>query len=489
MGLRDLVLLVTIYGSIPFIYMKPFIGVLVWYWLALMNPHRISWTLTNQPFALIIALAMLSSLLIARSEPKRIPATPITITLGLFWAWMLLTTVFSLYPDSAWHQWDKVWRIMLTTFVAMMVLNSKERVITLTVVATLSIAFYGFKGGFFTVVTGGGARVWGPPGSFIGGNNEVGLALIMTVPLLFFLRSITPYRLVRIALLLGIVFCVFAIFGTQSRGAFVGVSAMGLYLAWKSKNKFGYLLLGLVLGSMVFTFMPAEWHERMATIVNYEEDSSALGRLKAWEMAFNLALNRPLGGGYECFAPATYLMYLPEVGARSTDAHSIYFETLAEHGFIGLALFLLIGIFGLRSCARIVRQTRGVQDLEWMNTLARMLQVSLVGYAVSGLFLGLAYFNYYYVLIAIIVGMGTVLRRHEQAGETIVPGRLAGVRSREQLPASLTPPGLTGLPGVPGAAAPAMPTTAVARARQGLDKPLPRLKDAWSMGRQWYARL
>ena len=102
MGLRDIFLLVTIYGSIPFIYMKPFVGVLVWYWLALMNPHRISWTLTNQPFAQIIALAMLSSLLIARNEPKKLPVTPITVTLGLFWVWMLVTTIFSLYPTLAW---------------------------------------------------------------------------------------------------------------------------------------------------------------------------------------------------------------------------------------------------------------------------------------------------------------------------------------------------------------------------------------------------
>ena len=40
MGLRDLLLLVTVYGSIPFILRKPFVGILVWYWLSLMNPHR-----------------------------------------------------------------------------------------------------------------------------------------------------------------------------------------------------------------------------------------------------------------------------------------------------------------------------------------------------------------------------------------------------------------------------------------------------------------
>jgi probable O-glycosylation ligase (exosortase A-associated) len=147
MGLRDIAILVTVYGSIPYIYLKPFIGVLVWYWLGLMNPHRISWTLQNQHFAQIIALVLLFSMLVYKKEKKEIPWTPITITLAMFTVWMFLTTVFSLFPDRAWHLWDKVWKIMLTTYVAMLLLNSKERVIALTFVSAMSMAYFGVKGG------------------------------------------------------------------------------------------------------------------------------------------------------------------------------------------------------------------------------------------------------------------------------------------------------------------------------------------------------
>ena len=94
MGLRDLALLIIIYGSMPLILRKPFIGVLIWYWLSLMNPHRISWTLMNQPFAEMIVLTWLFGLLIAQNEKKQIPVSPITITLGLFWFWMLIYDIF-----------------------------------------------------------------------------------------------------------------------------------------------------------------------------------------------------------------------------------------------------------------------------------------------------------------------------------------------------------------------------------------------------------
>ena len=36
-------------------------------------------------------------------------------------------------------------------------------------------AFYGVKGGIFTIMHGGDYRVWGPEDSFIEGNNELAL--------------------------------------------------------------------------------------------------------------------------------------------------------------------------------------------------------------------------------------------------------------------------------------------------------------------------
>ncbi len=417
MGLRDLVLMGTIYGTLPLAYLRPFYAVLMWYWLAIMNPHRLSWTLVHQPFAQLSALVMLTSMLVVTKERKELPITPLTVTLLLFCAWMLITTVFAIHPDWAWRQWDKVWKIMLTTFVSLLLLNTKYRLIALTTVATLSIALFGLKGGLFTVITGGNLRVWGPPGSFIGGNNEIGLALIMTVPLVLYLMNITPYRQVKWGLLVMVVTCVFAIVGTQSRGAFVGVVAMGLFMAMKTNNKAAYILLGAVLAVVAFMFMPESWHERINSIADYKQDGSAMGRIMAWRMAFNLALDRVFGGGFEAFSPVTYMMYLPEVGPRNTDAHSIYFEILGEHGFIGLGLFLAIGILSLRTCGKIIRGTHGRPEFDWMNRLAAMLQVSLVGYAVSGVFLGLAYFNYYYCLLAIVIGLKLVYDRDVACAE------------------------------------------------------------------------
>ena len=87
----------------------------------------------------------------------------------------------------------------------------------------------------------------------------------------------------------------------------------------------------------------------------------------------------------------------------SHDAHSIYFEVLAEHGFVGLALFLSIGVLALLNTGRLAKLAP--QDLRfgWIPSLAAMIQISLVSYATTGAFLGLAYFDLYYQLLAIVV--------------------------------------------------------------------------------------
>ena len=87
--------------------------------------------------------------------------------------------------------WNQFWKIQLMVFVTMMLMQSKERIDQLVWVMAMSIAFYGVKGGIFTIVHGGVYHVRGPEGSFIGGDNEMGLALIMTIPLLRYLQLTT----------------------------------------------------------------------------------------------------------------------------------------------------------------------------------------------------------------------------------------------------------------------------------------------------------
>jgi probable O-glycosylation ligase (exosortase A-associated) len=415
--MRDVVLTLMIVGSVPLILRKPFFGVLVWVWLSLMNPHRLCWGFAlNQPFAQIVALTLFAALLMSR-EHKRIPLMSLTALLALWWLWMLITTFFAISDWNAWNGWDKVWKIMLLTFVAIALLDSRERLQALVWTAALSMGFYGVKGGIFTIASGGSNAVYGPEGTFIGGNNEIGLALIMTVPLLRYIQLSATRKLLKQGMTAAMALTFAAILGTQSRGALVGLAGMAFYLILKSRNKAALLLLMTLSLPALFMLMPESWYSRMETIQTYQEDGSAQGRINAWHTAWNLALARPIvGGGFDVFNTRwVWTTYAPNP-SDAHDAHSIYFEALGEHGFVGLILFLSVGAGALLALGRTARFAAKHPQLTWMRDMATMVYVSLIGYAVSGAFLGLAYFDYYYMLVAVAVGLLRLKQVYEKDG-------------------------------------------------------------------------
>ena len=422
---------------LAYVFSRPYVGIYIWTWLSLMNPHRLTYGFAfSFPFAQITAIVTLIALMSSK-EPKRLPWTRETILLLVFILWMLLTTFFSLYPDLAWEQWGKVWKIMFMIYVTLVLINTRQKLDWLVWVVVLSLGLYGVKGGIFTILTGGGHRVQGPAGSFISGNTEMGLALILIIPLMRYLQLQTRNFWVKQGLTVSMLLTGIAAIGTQSRGALVGIAVMGTFLALKSRNKIFILLAIFSVVGAVATIMPQQWYDRMHSIENYKEDSSAQGRLHAWQTAFNLAKDRVLGGGFETFQPGTYYLYSDnKEKVSSTDAHSIYFEVMAEHGFIGLALFLLLGWFAWNTGSRIQSLARKSEETRWGVDLASMLQVSLMGYASAGAFLGLAYFDLYYDLIAIMVICGLLIKEQVLQQELATNAQETGAEVASEQPNS-----------------------------------------------------
>jgi probable O-glycosylation ligase (exosortase A-associated) len=414
--MRDLLVVSVFMLGIVLTLRKPFVGIMNWTWLGLMNPHMLCWTFAaGQPFAQVVALVTMGMIVVGK-EIRPLPWFAVSKTLAAWWAWMLVTTFFALNPNAAWTQWDKVWKIQLFVFLTMMLLTTKERINALVWVMLISLGLYGVKGGIFTILTGGGYHVQGPARTFIGGNNEIGLALIMTIPLMRYIQLTSEQAWLRYIMIVSMGLTFVAILGTQSRGAFLGLIVMVGYLIMKSRHKKTLFVLLLLFLPFAYTFMPESWHERMASIQDYEEDESATGRINAWWVAWNVAMDRPIvGGGFEMFRGWVFGKYAPNP-EDFHDVHSIYFEALGEHGFVGLSLFLLLGLLGLRTARKIVRATEAEPRLFWMRDLASMIHVSLIGYAASGTFLGLAYFDFYYTLLATLVGMQALLKKYQAEG-------------------------------------------------------------------------
>jgi putative inorganic carbon (HCO3(-)) transporter len=410
--MRDLIVTLIVLGSLPLILRTPVVGALMWIWISVMNPHTQGWGFATQfPFAQLIGVTTMASMVFT-SKPRALPITALTCALLAFIVWMNVTLPFSLYLDESIVHWNKVMKIMLMTLVCIMLIKSRRDIDAMVWVLAFSLGYYGVKGGVFTLRNGGGERVWGPEGTFIGDNNALALALIMIIPLMYYLLQQETRRWRRHLLVAAMLLCALAALGSYSRGGLLAIAAMGVFMWYKSAHKGVMGGVMLCAAPLLLLFMPEQWSSRMDSINDYQQDASAMGRINAWYMAWNLASDRFFGGGFEIYEPGVFAQYAPDP-LDIHAAHSIYFQVLGEHGFVGLGLYLLVGIVAWRHANWISTHARDQPALRWAASLAAMIQTSLVGFAVGGAFLSLLYFDVPYYLLGAIVATRAVVQQSQ----------------------------------------------------------------------------
>lgn len=405
--MRDLVLLVLLVIFTAWSLKAPWIGVMSWTLVSLMSPHvNFGYAAASWPVAIAIALSTLVGMLMTKERANPFAFAPPKFLLA-FVIWTCITLPFSMIFAPSMDLWIRSLKIYLMIFVTLALVDTRKKLEVFIWINVVAIGYYGVKGGMFTISTGGSYRVWGP-GGFIEGNNEVALAVLCIVPLIRYLQTqlVRPWAIHTATFCM--LMCVATAVGSQSRGALVGLVCMGAFFWLKSDRKAvgGVIIVLIVMVGL--PLMPDTWWDRMNTIKTYDADDSALGRINAWGMAFNLAKDRLFGGGFMIWTGSIFQIYGPEPN-RVHAAHSIYFQVLGEQGFIGLFLFLGIGAATWWSARDLIRISRDQPRFKWAADLGAMVQVSMIAYATAGAFLSLAYFDLpYNVMIMVVVAQRLV---------------------------------------------------------------------------------
>ena len=433
--MRDLLLMTIVCIGAVYALRRPWVGVMLWTWISIMNPHRYTYGFAyDAPIAAMAAASTLVGLIFARDKESPFKGAG-PVLLALFMVWITLSWFFGLDRAGDQPQWDKVMKIDLMILVALALLRTKKHIFALMWVCAGSLALLGAKGGVFTIVNGGNYKVWGPEGSFIADNNHFALALVMTIPLVRFLQMQLASRWARHGMTVVMVLVAAAALGSHSRGGLLALAAMAVVMWWRGRNKFIGGIMIVLVGLSLVAFMPESWTSRMETIDNYQDDRSAKGRFSAWWVSWRVAQNYPLGVGFNISRPDLFSFYSPYPELGTPAAHSIYFQIMGHHGFIGLALFLGIFLSTWFVAGRIRKAVKHVPEARWAADLAGMSQVALVGYAVGGAFLSLAYFDLpYNIMMAVFLTRAWVARR---AWET----EPAPVRGWIPIPGLATAPG------------------------------------------------
>jgi probable O-glycosylation ligase (exosortase A-associated) len=390
----------------------PIAGLLAWIWVTLMNPQREVWgILAGFNLNEFVAALTLLTWVVSR-ERKVVPVDLFTGALLAFAAWTTVTTLTAFDRQFSSVLWDRTMKTILLVLAVATLANTRARIQAVTWMVVVSLGYYAVKGGGFALLTGGHERVYGPRASMIEDNNALGLALIVLLPLINYVRETSQLLATRLVLLGTIAFTVVAVIGTYSRGALVTLAAAGATYAMKSRSGLLLLLAAGALALAAPSVMPAGWVQRMSTLQAYKKDESFNGRVEAWKASIAIAETRATGGGFS----ATNIDWVARqysegrLGAGKA-AHSIYFEVLGDHGFIGLALYLLVLLGAAVNTAMVLYAARGRPDLAWAARLARMLQVSLVAFLVGGSALSMAYYDGVLVVLALTSALLQVVRQ------------------------------------------------------------------------------
>ncbi len=410
--MRGLIFLLAMGGLLPMAAIAPMAGVIAYYWISFMSPQMELWGIAAAPpWALLSVLATLVGCIVAR-EPKRLPANGMVLLVILF---LILTSISSLFalgrPDRVLQAWTQEMKTLVFLLVLASLLSSRHRLHALIWVMVISLGFYGVVGGLFAIVTGGHDRIWGPPDSIIGDNNQLAVALLIVLPLMNYLRLHSAHAVVRKGLALAMLLTFLSVLASYSRGALLGLAVIGLFLWWHSRHRLFTGPLMVLLLALGLAFMPAGWKDRMMTIDHYSQDQSAEARLTVWGQAIGIALARPLtGAGYESTkTPQVLHQFYPNALARAV--HSIWFEVLSENGFPAFFVWVGMLVLGFVNVRRIRRLARGDPTLAWAEDFARMAEVSLIAFVSAGSFLSMGYYDLTFALLVALAATRDLLRR------------------------------------------------------------------------------
>lgn len=391
--MRDIVVLIFLVCCIIAAMKKPWWGVLSLAVFSYLNPHAYAWGFvrTLPVYYVLFLVVVFRSFTTKDKQP--IPMDWRVVFFVLLWLYFMFTTTQAYFPNAAWQKFWIVTKIYIPFYFTLVLINTREKLYYLIITIGISIGIVAVKGGLFSILTGFGHRVYGPPATQFYDNNQFAVAMLMAVPLLLIWQKESPHFWVKRGIIFSIPVIYAASLSSWSRGALLTMVVLTLLLIWHSNRK--YLAIPIVIGGAIFAvdYLPQEWFGRMETIETYEQDASAMSRIETWTDGWNHTLRHPFtGAGFDGWR---------YVSMR--DWHSSYVEMFSEHGFIAFAIWLSMILGTVASLTILPMKTKDIEGMEWVKTYCIMIRASLISYMVGTAFLGLSYWDMLYHLIFISV--------------------------------------------------------------------------------------
>jgi probable O-glycosylation ligase (exosortase A-associated) len=405
--MRDITLLIMLLTLAWMAWRQPWVGVLGLVFVGVMHPQGYATDFMRSfpaYFALLIVVAFSGGwhLFRQRAWPQRFWDWRLGLVV-LLWIWFICSTYFAINPLPARDKLLEVTKLLPELLLVLLFINTPEKLRWLLLTIAFSLAVVVLKGGYWAVITGFHDRVYGPPGSPYGGNNEFAVATTIAIPLLVMWFRSLDSRWPRWAVGMLIFLSFASALSSWSRGGLLSLGAVSLLLVWHSRRKWLAIPLLLAGVGLVFVGLPEAWFARMGTMGAPELEGSAASRLTIWRIGWDYALQHPwFGSGFE-----SWVLFTPP-DAEFRAWHSAYVQMAVEHGLVGFGLWGLLLGGTLVNLSRLIGQGRR-QSMPWLVDQAASLRTALVAYMVGAAFLSIAYWELLYLLITAAIVLQYVM--------------------------------------------------------------------------------
>ncbi|MCB9916184.1 MAG: putative O-glycosylation ligase, exosortase A system-associated [Planctomycetes bacterium] len=428
--MRDVVVTLFLIAALPTCFRKPFVGLLLFSLLAYMRLQDLTWGFAREiRWSFYVALVTFAGFFASSRERRFMLSDLRTTVMMVLVALVALSLLANRGPDPedipAFVEYFKI--IVIALFTTGMV-NSRERLRMILWVITLSFAFFGFKSGVMGVLSGGSMQIIRGPGGMLKDNNDFALALGMGIPMLWMIGRSEKREVLRKALLVCVPLTMVTIALTHSRGGFLAMSLGIFVMIWRSRNRLAGLMMMALVGVGGLLLAPRGVVERLQTIGEYQEDSSAQARLRSWRTAAEMIKANPgMGVGFAHFQD-NYLRYDPSVHKEGNApghtfvAHNSYLQIWAECGTPAFLLYLSLILLSFLDLWRLRAEARFRFHASWILNYTTMFEASLATFVLGSVFLNRAHFDLFYHWVALILAFTTIARQ-ELANPRAYPRR------------------------------------------------------------------
>ena len=409
---------------------NPVVAISAVLWIDTVKPQNTSFSfLAGKPLSLILTIFLFLSLLVSFKKLKSPKNKSFLILMLSFMVWITICTFYAQFPHVAWIKYDVSIKTLFLILFIPFVINSRREFDFALAILTASSSLFIIMAGVKAAMGGGGYGVSliGLQGSgfMYSEGSMLSTLAVCTIPLLTYLVNYSSLKgdFIFKCFSYFVIFCaLLTLIGTQARTGFVVLCLYILLVLYYSKSRLKFSLIVAVAAFVILPFVTDGFKNRLDSIsAGTTTEKSAVGRIAVWRWTLEYVKASPIVGGgfYAYLANAGQLhlysgkegeVLISQKGAKAY--HNILIEVLAETGYVGLCLFLLLIMQTLKINLRTAKMTKrcNVENKSSYAFGAKNLNVFLLLYCAGGMFINVAFYPWVYYIFALAVSNHKILQ-------------------------------------------------------------------------------